>query len=305
MYTSRLDQSRFGETPPAPKLEQQLELPTTSSETAAPDTNASFPIYLDSLPPSSVVQAPSVESASATASTPWFSPTQGPSEPATFYGFKIDQNGPTSSGLKTLIEKYELLGVKNNTSKDAEEPYTSITVEYAMECPPHLAISTPSYTEDCFQPKKFKEVVDGMVKRLEPYRGTFDAIAACGNSGITMASVISYLMEVPMTVVRKERDRNNHHGQDVTGYLGSGKYIIIDDLISSGETLRWILTEINKAAVARYSNFIPPTCSGIFLYHSPKTEWSVELRKSVPVPFWKYDRQEIPIHFIGPERNRD
>ena len=100
----------------------------------------------------------------------------------------------------------------------------------------------------------------------------FDAIAFRGMSGASMAYPVSFLTGIPLLQIRKMTEKS--HGNNVEG---SGdiirKYIILDDFIFSGETVRSIITEINKEArrlaTFQYSQpemVKPPECIGITLY---------------------------------------
>lgn len=71
-----------------------------------------------------------------------------------------------------------------------------------------------------------------------------------GHSGIVLASILSHTMGLPMLIVRKQENPTPHDGLMVNGYQpeipigGALRYLIIDDLISSGRTIERIIYQI-------------------------------------------------------------
>ena len=89
-----------------------------------------------------------------------------------------------------------------------------------------------------------REVIDRIVKRLKPLSDDFDAIVVCGASMMLISSVVAYKMNKNLILVRKIND-DNYSGYMVEG-LHHQRYIFIDDLISSGKTLKYVLGAVNK-----------------------------------------------------------
>lgn len=85
-----------------------------------------------------------------------------------------------------------------------------------------------------------------------------DTIAVRGVSGITIGSVVAYLRKKGLAVVRKDL-ANNHSGNRVESPDDVSKYVIVDDFVSSGETVYRIVAAMKRAH---------PTseCIGIYLY---------------------------------------
>jgi adenine/guanine phosphoribosyltransferase-like PRPP-binding protein len=79
-----------------------------------------------------------------------------------------------------------------------------------------------------------KLVIAQAIKMLWAYRGNFDFIAIRGVSGALIGIPVADAFDKPICVVRKPE--SCHSGFCTEGYT-SGKYVIIDDLISSGETI--------------------------------------------------------------------
>lgn len=109
---------------------------------------------------------------------------------------------------------------------------------------------------------EFLKLVPKAVKRLRAYRkkNPFDAIAFTGSSGAGLAFPLSYFLKVPLIHVRK-KDKN-HYGEAIEGTISSKRYLIVDDFIESGNSIRRIIKSINS----NYEHQAIPV--GIFLYDS-------------------------------------
>jgi len=84
-----------------------------------------------------------------------------------------------------------------------------------------------------------------------------DAIVCTGVSGMLVAPIVSYLTDIPLTVVRKGND--SHSMYEVEGVLPES-YIIIDDLVASGSTLKRIQAKMDSVCNA--------VCVGVITYSS-------------------------------------
>lgn len=75
-------------------------------------------------------------------------------------------------------------------------------------------------------------------------RVKFDAIAFRGLSGALVAPSIAIMMNKHLLAVRKTGD-TDHSKYRVEGYMGC-PYIIVDDLIESGETMETIIDAVGS-----------------------------------------------------------
>jgi hypothetical protein len=127
--------------------------------------------------------------------------------------------------------------------------------------------------------KNLIENVENISFGLQAGYFDFDAFAFRGNSGALLAAPLAVKMEKSLILVRKTKD-TSHSGLLVEGDLGARRYIIVDDMICSGDTVRAIISGIHKvweyeadtdrqrwAAIADTSNLtLPgtaPLCVGI------------------------------------------
>lgn len=99
--------------------------------------------------------------------------------------------------------------------------------------------------------KQFLKLVPAAVKQLRAVKKKypFDAIAFRGSSGAALAFPLSYFLKVPLIHVRKG---NSHYGSGtIEGTISSERYIIIDDFIDSGATIKKIIREVKKEMDAK------------------------------------------------------
>lgn len=142
-----------------------------------------------------------------------------------------------------------------------------------------------AYHDVTYNPRKLKERIDRVAKALLKLRKnevSFNAIAFRGSSGASVAYAVSAKTGIPLAYVRKER---NHNGDKVEGTDNNVRnYIILDDFISSGDTVRLIAKAMtSKAEDLWYLD--QPRCVGIALYNDKSragTEWKVQ-GKFVPI----------------------
>lgn len=105
-----------------------------------------------------------------------------------------------------------------------------------------------------------KTTVNKIVKKLKTnnIHHTFDAIAFRGISGALFAPLLAAKLDKNLFAIRKP-DVRAHSYRSVEGDYDSKRYVIIDDLICSGETIRAIM-ETMKDQVK------DSQCVGIILY---------------------------------------
>lgn len=131
----------------------------------------------------------------------------------------------------------------------------------------------PMHTSKVFNPNKFTKTVKTLVKEIWKIRKEghqIDLLAGCGNSGAPIVGALSVLTGIPFFIVRKE-SRADHDDRPANGFVpeGGGKYLIIDDLISSGTTVRRIIKGIRECRPMHIDRSEMPEPMGILLYDNP------------------------------------
>lgn len=140
-----------------------------------------------------------------------------------------------------------------------------------------------SYMDHAFNAESLWCTVHSVMNWVRYHRPIhkFDAIAFRGMSGAAIAFPVSYEIKIPLICVRKD----SSHASDIVGgsYEEIISYLILDDFISSGQTV----TEIDhKATTAGYKKL---ECVGVLLYKSPGMK-SVEVNiggTKITYPVWQ------------------
>jgi adenine/guanine phosphoribosyltransferase-like PRPP-binding protein len=87
----------------------------------------------------------------------------------------------------------------------------------------------------------------------------FEAFAVSGLSGIVLASVLAHRMRKALVIVRKEETPSPNSYNKIEGPDDLTSFVVLDDLISSGGTLRRIV----EGVAIRYPH---AKGAGVFLY---------------------------------------
>lgn len=129
-------------------------------------------------------------------------------------------------------------------------------------------IESASYIWLGLVPLQRERIIAEVIARLTGTNGDepveFDAVAFRGLSGALIAPIIAWEMDKMVIAVRKrtcEDDYYCHSARRVEGDIGARTYVIIDDCISSGATVRAIIADIKAAAPGA-------KCVGVLQYNS-------------------------------------
>lgn len=94
-----------------------------------------------------------------------------------------------------------------------------------------------------------------------------DTFVVHGNSGVPAGFAALMLEDFNLVLVRKDNDAS--HGAPIEGpdCHEFDKYMVIDDFVCTGGTIRRIVNKINTLSAQRGE--VPPVCMGILCYGSP------------------------------------
>lgn len=97
-----------------------------------------------------------------------------------------------------------------------------------------------------YMARAFVQPTDDLVREMCEHTQSveYDTLAATGLSGTVFAARVADSLGKKLCIVRKDGDRHNHAPQMVHGFVG-GRYLFVDDLISTGRTLRRVLNALN------------------------------------------------------------
>lgn len=100
------------------------------------------------------------------------------------------------------------------------------------------------HTTILLNPKIRNKIIFQCIDDLKKHFSKFDAIACCGTSGLLVVPQITELLKKNIIVVRKKNDQR-YSPFEYEGVVPR-KYLIIDDLICSGKTVKHIINTISE-----------------------------------------------------------
>lgn len=117
-------------------------------------------------------------------------------------------------------------------------------------------IQGSSHTSRILNHKYRNKIIMNTYSYLDKLDIVYDSIACCGTSGLMVVPQIAELLKKNIIIVRK--DLKGYSKFYVEGPY-TKKYIIIDDLICSGDTIKHILKSIDKESSRS-------KCIGVYSY---------------------------------------
>ena len=117
-------------------------------------------------------------------------------------------------------------------------------------------IQGASHTCRVLNHKSRNKIIIKAICDLRKIQDSFDTIACCGVSGLMVVPQVAEILEKNILVVRKDERR---YSDFVLEGAAPYRYIIVDDLVCSGKTVRWIKNNI-------YEDNPRATCVGVYCY---------------------------------------
>ena len=119
------------------------------------------------------------------------------------------------------------------------------------------------YLDHVFTPEKLKETVRLAKKKLRQIHkvNPFDTIVFTGISGAALGFTLSYETGFPVAVVRKSGE-STHSSYRIEGNCGTDRYLLLDDFIEGGHTIRRIIKRMEENLKTK------PKCAAVLL-HAP------------------------------------
>ena len=112
---------------------------------------------------------------------------------------------------------------------------------------------------------RIKESAKQIVELKEKLK--FDAVAFSGSSGAAIAFYLTIEHNIPIIYARKDNEKS--HGTIIEGNKhtkGIKKYLIVDDFVCSGDTIRHIHKQISTFCSA--NDMTCPKLAGVYCYMS-------------------------------------
>jgi adenine/guanine phosphoribosyltransferase-like PRPP-binding protein len=131
-------------------------------------------------------------------------------------------------------------------------------------------IQGASHTCRVLNHKNRNKIIIKAVCDLRPIANTFDSIACCGVSGLMVVPQIAELLNKNIVVIRKpdEKRYSDFYIEGVSPF----RYIVVDDLICSGDTFKWIRQAI-------YEDNPKAICNGLYCYIPDECAYTTETAK--------------------------
>jgi orotate phosphoribosyltransferase len=134
-------------------------------------------------------------------------------------------------------------------------PDNTLKIAHLYICGPYFPLHPNTLV------KTAKRIANLLKKAEEKGEIKFDSLACRGVSGIVITPLVSVILGKPFTIVRKEKEQR-HSPSLVEGYIQADqRYVILDDFMSSGETVRRIISALSKSYLGA-----TPECAGIVEY---------------------------------------
>ncbi len=144
------------------------------------------------------------------------------------------------------------------------------TVEDFRQTEDGKVIQGAAHTCRVLNHKNRNKIIIKAVCDLRKIAESFDSIACCGVSGLMVVPQIAELLNKNIVIIRKpdEKRYSDFYIEGVSPF----RYIVVDDLICSGNTLKWIrkaIHEDNPKAI----------CAGLYCYLPDECGYTTETAK--------------------------
>jgi adenine/guanine phosphoribosyltransferase-like PRPP-binding protein len=131
-------------------------------------------------------------------------------------------------------------------------------------------IQGASHTCSVLNHKNRNKIIIKAVCDLRKIADTFDSIACCGVSGLMVVPQIAELLNKNIVVVRKPNEKR--YSEFFIEGVSPFRYVVVDDLICSGDTFKWIRQAI-------YEDNPKAICAGLYCYLPDECAYTTETSK--------------------------
>lgn len=150
----------------------------------------------------------------------------------------------------TLVEETNALQTETHHNPTKAEGMTAVT---CIDKPSSVSESEHNYLPKFRSSYLWRFIESGGLDKYANFavralaNWQFDALAFTGMSGALIAPLVAMRMDKPLIMVRKRGEQSHAGSMYVEGDYNARRYIIIDDLVASGDTARRIVHEISLA----------------------------------------------------------
>jgi len=129
-------------------------------------------------------------------------------------------------------------------------------------------VNHPNWLKPIHDPRELRRVVNLIVAEIGKLNPPPRFLAVRGTSGTAIGGAVSLVSDLPLVVVRKEEDDSHakHYGT-VQGMRGTGGYyVIVDDLVDSGNTVQVIASTVKRDHEQNPDSALRTECIAVILY---------------------------------------
>lgn len=105
-------------------------------------------------------------------------------------------------------------------------------------------IQGASHTCHVLNHKERNRIIIKAVCDLRKIADTFDSIACCGVSGLLVAPQVCEILNKNLVIIRKQNEKR--YSDFCVEGANPGRYVILDDLVCSGKTIKHIMYSIKE-----------------------------------------------------------
>ena len=128
------------------------------------------------------------------------------------------------------------------------------------------------YLDVIFNPVVFRLAVNTLAEAISKDKEPLDinCLVCTGLSGTVMASAISFVTNIPLVIVRKEKNTHSNLRVEIGDGLEELKVAFIDDMICSGDTIKRVYHEL-------LSTEFPFYFRKVYLYRDGATSYKLNV----------------------------
>lgn len=159
-----------------------------------------------------------------------------------------------------------------------------------------MKFQSSPYSHKLYNPKTLQILVQKTASAVKKHRKRlkFDAIAVRGSSGAAIGFPVSAMTGIPLLFVRKSE--TSHADQRVEGpETDVDSYLIVDDFIATGSTVREIIKEIDTLTKIKLGilskDLGSPKCVGVYCYNTDDDRSQLNVAntpegEAIWIPIW-------------------
>lgn len=144
-----------------------------------------------------------------------------------------------------------------------------------------------SYFDSAISTDGRKAMVNLAIHDLTPKLDAFDAILVRGMSGVAGGSLIAYMLDKPLCILRKQSDTQTHGGrfECPSGYYDKvDRLLFVDDFCSTGKTVESVIEDL-KAHDAMPGMWYSHKHRIVAAYFY-QSGWDRPDKQTCPLPVW-------------------